>query len=59
MINKLGNNRNPRSKSLSFIRNIINKASQEGIITENVFKQSKFEIKRVCILRCIQLIPNV
>lgn len=45
MIARLDNNPNTISKSLSFIRSILNKAIQQEIIKENPFKY--FKIKRI------------
>jgi len=47
MINDLGNNENTIAKSMSFLKNMLNRAKQEGIIDVNVFNESKFEIKKV------------
>lgn len=44
MLSELGNNPNTVSKTLKFVKSILNKAIQEGIIKENVF--NKIPIKR-------------
>jgi integrase len=45
MATTLNNNINTISKSLSFIRNILNKAIQEGIINENIFNKHKYKLR--------------
>lgn len=44
MITELGNNPNTISKTMRFVKSIINKAIQAGIITENIFDRYKIKI---------------